>query len=105
MDAKRKKRPAQTLEAREDQLIAMATDLAAERMAAGTASAQVVTHYLRLGTVKAKLELEKLEHENELLQAKTEALQSAKRVEELYAEALQAIARYSGQDDGEIIDE
>ena len=63
----------------------------------GTASAQVITHYLKLGTTTARLEKEKLERENKLLQAKTKALESAERVEELYMNALNAMRNYSGQ--------
>lgn len=65
-------------------------------MQEGTASSQVITHYLRLGSTKERLEKEKLERENELLRAKTEALESAKHVEELYANALEAMRSYSG---------
>ena len=61
--------------------------------------AQVITHYLKLGTLKEQLEREKLEKENELLKAKTEAIQSAQRVEELYSNALEAMRRYSGDSD------
>ena len=62
----------------------------------GTASSQVITHYLKLGTTKERLEKEKLEEENKLLRARTDALQSAKRVEELYADAIDAMKLYSG---------
>lgn len=89
--------PALTPEGREDQLIALAVDCAEQQMRDGTASAQVITHYLKLGSTKARLENEKLIEENKLLRAKTEALQSAKRVEELYSDALEAMRRYSGQ--------
>ena len=65
-------------------------------MQEGTASSQVITHYLKLGSTKERLEKEKLERENELLRAKTEALESAKHVEELYANALEAMRSYSG---------
>lgn len=92
-------RPAMTIEARENQLIAAAVDLAEKQIREGTASAQVIVHYLKLGSTKDRLEKEKLAKENELLRAKTEALQSQKRVEELYAEALNAMRRYNGQDD------
>lgn len=88
--------PAKTVEARENQLISLAVDLAEEQLASGTASAQVITHFLRLGTMRAKLEMEKLKHETEHLEAKTEALQSAKRIEALYAEALTAMRSYQG---------
>lgn len=92
----RKIRPALTPEARENQLIALATDLVEQRLLDGTASSQETTHFLKLGSIKNKLELEKLEKENELLKAKTEALQSQKKVEELYAEALNAMRGYAG---------
>lgn len=95
--ATRKIRPALNPEARENQMISLAEDLAERQLLEGTASSQVITHYLKLGTTKALLEKEKLEKENELLRAKTEALQSAKQVEELYTQALNAMRRYSGQ--------
>ena len=88
--------PALTPEAREDQLISLAVNLAEQQLIDGTASAQVITHYLKLGSTREKLEREKLKKENELLEAKREALESAKRVEELYANALQAMRSYSG---------
>lgn len=90
--------PARTVEARETELIGMAVDLAAEQLSAGTASSQVITHFLKLGTMRAKLEMEKLAQENELLKAKTEALASTKRIEELYKEALDAMRSYQGQE-------
>lgn len=90
--------PALTPEGRENQLISLAIDLAERQLAEGTASSQVITHYLKLGSTKERLEKEKLEKENELLKAKTEALQSAKHVEELYSNALDAMRKYSGSD-------
>ena len=92
-------RPALTPEARENQLISLAVDLAEKQLIEGTASSQVISHYLKLGSTKERLEKEKLEEENKLLRAKTEALQSAKRVEELYANAISAMRKYSGKDD------
>ena len=79
----RKIRPALTPEARENQMIALAVDLAEKQLLEGTASSQVITHYLKLGTTKEKLEREILEKQKELIEAKTENLQSAKRIEEL----------------------
>lgn len=95
--AQRKIRPAITPEARENQMIALAVDLAEKQLMEGTASSQVITHFLKLGTTKAELEREKLANENKLLQAKTEAIESAKKVEELYANAISAMKIYSGQ--------
>lgn len=89
-------RPALTPEARENQLIALAVDLVEQRLLDGTASSQETTHFLKLGSMKNQLEMEKLREENKLLQAKTESIQSAKRVEELYSEAINAMRRYSG---------
>ena len=98
--AERKKiRPAITPEAKENQMISLAVNLAEKQLLEGTASSQVITHFLKLGTMKAQLEKEKLERENELLRAKTENLESAKRIEELYAKAISAVRTYSGQGD------
>ena len=93
-------RPALTPEARENQLIALAVDLVQQRLIDGSASSQETTHFLKLGSMKNQLEMEKLREENKLLKAKTESIQSAKRVEELYAEAINAMRRYSGNRSG-----
>lgn len=93
----KKIRPALSPEARENQLISLAVDLAEKQLIEGTASSQVVTHYLKLGSTKERIEKEILEKQKELITAKTEALQSAKRIEELYTNALNAMKRYSGQ--------
>ena len=97
----RKIRPALTPEVRENQMISLAVDLAEKQLMEGTASSQVITHYLKLGSTKERLEKEKLEEENKLLKARTEALQSAKRVEELYTNAIAAMKRYSGNGRGD----
>lgn len=97
----RKIRPALTPEARENQLIALAVDLVERRLLEGTASSQETTHFLKLGSMKNQLEMQKLKEENKLLQAKTEALQSAKKSEELFEEAINAMRRYSGHGDSD----
>jgi len=89
--------PSPTVEGREQQMIALAVDRAEEQLRKGTASAQVIVHYLKLGSTKDRLEKEILEKQRELITAKTEALQSAKRIEELYANALSAMRKYSGE--------
>lgn len=96
-------RPAITPEARENQLVYLATELAEKQLREGTASSQVITHYLKLGSTKERIEKEILEKQKELITAKTEALQSQKRVEELYADAISAMRKYSGH--GEVEDE
>lgn len=88
--------PAVTPEARENQLISLAVDLAERQLRDGSASAQVITHYLKLGTVNAKLEREKLERENKLLEAKAKAYETAEHIEELYANAIKSMRDYSG---------
>lgn len=97
--ARRNIRPALTPEARENQMISLAVDLAEKQLMEGTASSQVITHYLKLGSTKERIEKEILEKQKELISAKTEALQSAKRIEELYTDAISAMRRYSGQGD------
>lgn len=95
-------RPPLTPEAYENQMISLAMDLVKQRLIDGTASSQETTHFLKLGSSKAKAEMEKLKHENELLQAKTEALQSSKRIEELYTEAITAMKSYAGHGDEDV---
>lgn len=97
-DHKLKIRPALSQEARENQMIALAIDLAEKQLIEGTASSQVITHYLKLGTTREKIEKEILEKQKELYTAKTEALQSAKNIEELYKNAIDAFGKYSGKD-------
>lgn len=92
----RKRRPALTPEARENQLISLAIDLVEQRLLDGTASSQETTHFLKLATTKSKLEKEILERQKDLITAKTEQLQSQARSEELMKEAMAAFRRYSG---------
>lgn len=89
-------RPALTIEARENQLIALAVDLAEKQLLEGTASSQVITHYLKLGTTRERLEKEIMEKQKQLLEAKTDAIQSEKASGELYSKVLAAMRLYSG---------
>lgn len=82
-------------------MIALATDLVEKRLIEGTASSQETTHFLKLAGRKSRLEIERQELENELIKARTEALQSSKRIEELYANAINAMRKYNGQDDSD----
>lgn len=90
--------PAKTPEGRENQLVNYAINLAEKQLRDGTASSQVITHFLKLGTEKEKLEREKIARENQLLQAKVDSLANAASSEQMYREALKAMARYSGQE-------
>lgn len=78
-------------------MIALAVDLAEKQLAEGTASSQVITHFLKLGSSKEKLEKDILEKQKELITAKTENLQSAKRMEGLWEEAISALRDYRGE--------
>lgn len=91
-------RPATTAEARENELIILAERLAEKQLAEGTASAQVISHYLKLGSTRERLEQKKIEEENELLRAKRESLEASRGMEDLYENAIAAMKRYSGQD-------
>lgn len=94
----KKFKPATSIEAREAQMVSLAVDLAEQQLREGTASSQVITHYLKLGTARERLELEKLKMENRVLEAKEEALRSAKIHEELVQKAIDAMRRYRGYD-------
>lgn len=87
--------PAITPEGREDQMIAYAIDLAEQQLRDGTASSQVITHYLKLGSMKERQERKKLEEEIKLLQAKTDAIKSEKERNELYSQVIDAIRTYT----------
>ena len=100
-DSPRRIRPALTPEARENQLVALAVDLAEKQLLEGTASSQVITHYLKLGSTKERLEREILEKQKELIDAKTQNLQSIQRSEELMKEAIAAFTSYSGNGDSD----
>jgi hypothetical protein len=98
-EKKRTRRPpATTPDGREKQLISSAVDLAERQLKEGTASAQVITHYLKLGSSRERLEQERLSQEVSLMEAKREAMASAARVEELYKGAIDAMRKYTGQD-------
>ena len=94
---KSRKSRAKSQEARENELISLAMDVAEQQMLDGTASAMVITHYLKLGTEKAKLERRQLEADVELKKAKVEAIESSQRIEELYSNAIKAMRRYNGE--------
>lgn len=98
---RRRLKPATTPEARENQLISLAIDLAEEQLLNGTASAQVITHYLKLGSTKERLEKEMMEEQKRLLAAKTEALKQNQHMEELYSEALNAMKSYGSTTNNE----
>lgn len=93
------RRPATTPEGRENELISLAADLAEAQIREGTASSQVITHFLKLGSTRERLEQQRIAHENELLQVKREAIESHKRIEELYENAIGAMRSYRGEEE------
>jgi hypothetical protein len=93
--------PGTTPEARENQLIAAAVDLAERQIRDGTATSQVITHYLKLGSSREKLEQERLAQENQLLKVRAETMASQKKIEELYERAIVAMRGYTGQEEPE----
>jgi hypothetical protein len=101
-DIPRATRPASNPESRENQLISLAVDLAEKQLREGTASSQVITHYLKLGSLREKREREKLEEEIKMLKAKTEAIRAEKDRDVLYAQAIEAMRRYSPHSADEI---
>lgn len=90
---------ATTPEGRENQLVALAADLAEQQLENGTASAQVISHYLKLGSTREKLEQQRLAHENALLEAKREAILREQRMEDGYKKVIAALRSYHGYDE------
>lgn len=91
--------PALTPEAKENELIDLATRLAEMQLRNGTASAQVISHYLKLGTTREKLEKERLAAEVELAKAKRDRINSEQRSEEMFVKAIAAMREYQGSHD------
>lgn len=92
----RRKAPVRSPEARESRLVGLAMDRAEEMLENGTAPTGVIVHFLRAGAEKARLERMKLEADTKLAIAKTEAMESQQRSEELAARALEAFKSYAG---------
>ena len=101
----RSSRPALSPEAKEDQMISLAVDLAEQQLRDGTASSQVITHYLKLGTTRERLEQKRIEQEIELQKAKTKALGNAEEIKILYENALKAMRNYAGYGETDGTDE
>lgn len=97
---KKQSRVATTPEARENQLISLATDLAEKQLRDGTASSQVITHYLKLGSTKERLEKELMATQKNYVEAKTESVkvarQDAEAFEKMFKDVMDALSLYSG---------
>lgn len=92
-------RPSITPEAQENHMITLAVNLAEKQLRDGTASAQVITHYLKLGSSKERAERELLSKQTELAAAKAESIRSTKRSDEMYDRVIAAMRSYSGMGD------
>ena len=79
-------------------MVSLAHDLAERQIREGSASSQVITHFLKLGSTRERLEQQRLEHENELTRVKIESLESQQRIEELYVDAIKAMRTYAGDE-------
>ena len=101
----KKMRPALTPEARENQMISLAVDLVEQRLRDGTASSQETTHFLKLGSTKNRLEIEKLKAENEYIKTKSELAKAQKNSEEMFKKAIEAMKSYSGSEGSSDADE
>lgn len=97
--ARRSGSSARSIEARENQLVNLAIDLAEQRLRDGTATSQLLCHYLKLGSTREKLEQENLHRKNDVLRAQADALDADSKREDRYKEAINAMMRYSGSDE------
>lgn len=101
----RRRPPAMTPEARENQLISLAYHAVEKKILDGSASSQELTHFLKAGSTRERLEHERLMREVDLLERKAESMASAKRVEELYEAAIAAMRSYGGENPGNLHDD
>lgn len=98
----RRRSTARTPEAREDELAALAYDLAERQIREGSASSQVVTHFLKAGSRRERMEQMRMTHEIELMEVKKKQIEGQQHLEELFADAIGAMRSYQGQDPSEI---
>ena len=101
----RRRKPATSPEAREQQLASLAYDVAEEQLASGTASSQVVPHFLKAGSSREKMEQMRMEHEIEMMKVKREAIRNQERADEMFSEALKAMRSYQGADSTSVEDD
>lgn len=102
---RKKFRPALTPETKENQMVSLAMDVAEQRLRNGTASAQEIVYFLKLGSIRSQTELEKIKLENEMIKAKTSVLNSSETSEKLYSEAIKSFQTYAGAGNDDTTDE
>lgn len=98
-DSKKRRRPALSPEAEEDEMIALAVARAKEQLIDGTASSQIIVHYLKMASTEERIKREILEKQKDLIEAKTTNLQNTSRSAEIAQKALDAFRHYSGHGD------
>lgn len=101
----RKTRTPLSPEARENQMISLAMDLAEQQLRDGTASSQLITEFVKRGSTKARIEKELLEKQRDLAAAKAESIKAGDHLEELMEKAMKAIGKYRGEDEEEVYDD
>lgn len=102
---KSKRAPAMSLEAHQNQMISLANKCAEEQLRKGTASSQIICHYLKMGSERERLAVEQARADLELTRAKTKAIESSERMDEMFTKALKVFSSYRGETDEEDEDE
>lgn len=95
-NTKRKRSPAKTPEEQEQRMINLAMKQAEQMLVEGRAPSQIVTHFLKLATEKAKLENEKLRAETRKAESQADSMDAQVHSEEIYQEAIRAFKSYGG---------
>ena len=94
-----------SVEAHQNQMISLANKCAEEQLRKGTASSQIICHYLKMGSERERLAVEQAKADLELTKAKTKAIESSERMDEMFTKALKVFSSYRGETDGEEDDE
>lgn len=97
--------PAMSVEANDNEMISLANKCAREQLRNGTASSQIICHYLKQGSERERLAVEQARADLELTRAKTKAIESSERIESMFAKALSAFSDYRGDSEGDDDDE
>lgn len=91
---KERKKPARTPKQRENQIINLVMDVVEQKIIDGTASSQILCHFLKLATEKERLENDKLRGELELAKARVRQIDMQEDLKSLYEGAVSAMRGY-----------
>lgn len=86
---------ASTPEAREQQLVNLAVNLAEKQLRDGTASPSVISHFLKIASTRETIEREILEKQAALIEAKSKSIGESKDAEKLAKAAIEAMKNYN----------